>query len=142
MIFPRTLADNSVRQSDIETSNLVLFGTAATNSWINKYADRLPIQLNEDAEGYGLVYIYPMNGHYVLINSGLPWWTPPASSEGQRGGISMLAGKGSALNAFPDFILFKDTPDNVISKGYFDNSWEITESEAAKLKASGVVQLK
>jgi pimeloyl-ACP methyl ester carboxylesterase len=142
MIFPRALADNGVRQSDIETSNLVLFGTAATNSWISKYADRLPIQLNENAEGYGLVYIYPMNGHYVLINSGLPWWTPPASSEDQRGGISMLAGKGSALNAFPDFILFKDTPDNVISKGYFDNNWEIPGSEAAKLKASGVVQLK
>jgi len=142
MIFPRSMADNSVRQSDIETSNLVLFGTAATNSWISKYADRLPIQLNEDAEGYGLVYVYPMNGHYVLINSGLPWWTPPASSEGQRGGISMLAGKGSALNAFPDFILFKDTPDNVISKGYFDNNWKIPGPEAAKLKASGVVQLK
>ena len=142
MIFPRSLADNSVRQSDIETSNLVLFGTASTNSWINKYADRLPMQLNDDAEGYGLVYIYPMNGHYVLINSGLPWWTPHASSEGQRGGISMLAGKGSALNGLPDFILFKDTPDNVISKGYFDNNWEIPESEAAKLNASGVVQLK
>jgi len=142
MIFPRSLSDNGVRQSDIETSSLVLFGTAATNSWINKYADRLPIQLNEDAKGYGLVYIYPMNGHYILINSGLPWWTPPASSEGQRGGISMLAGKGSALNAFPDFILFKGTPDNVISKGYFDNNWEIPEPEATKLKASGVVQLK
>jgi len=142
MIFPRSLADNGVRQSDIETSNLVLFGTAATNSWISKYADRLPIQLNEGAEGYGLVYIYPMNGHYILINSGLPWWTPPSSSEGQRGGISMIAGKGSALNAFPDFILFKGTPDNVISKGYFDNNWEIPEPEAIKLKASGVVQLK
>jgi pimeloyl-ACP methyl ester carboxylesterase len=142
MIFPRTVADNGVRQSDLETSNLVLFGTAETNSLIAKYADRLPIQLNEDAEGYGLVYIYPLNGHYVLINSGLPWWTPPASTEGQAGGISMLAGKGSSLNAFPDFILFKDTPDNVVSKGYFDNNWQIPESEALKLKASGAVTLK
>jgi pimeloyl-ACP methyl ester carboxylesterase len=142
MIFPRSVPDNGVRQSDLETSNLVLFGTAETNSLIAKYADRLPIRLNEDAEGYGLVYIYPMNGHYVLINSGLPWWTPPASEERQQGGISMLAGRGSSLNAFPDFILFKDTPDNVISQGYFDNNWEIPESEASKLKASGAVQLK
>lgn len=142
MIFPRALADNRVRQSDLETSDLILFGTAATNSWIKKYADRLPVQLNDDAEGYGLVYIYPMNGHYVLINSGLPWWTPPASSEGRPGGIDRLTGKGSSLNAFSDFILFKDTPDNVISKGYFDNNWEIPEAEKAKLKASGVVSLK
>lgn len=142
MIFPRSLADNSVRQSDLETSSMVLFGTAETNSWIKKYADRLPMQLNEDAEGYGLVYIYPMNGRYVLINSGLPWWTPPASSEGQQGGIGMLAGRGSSLNALPDFILFKDTPDNVVSKGYFDNNWEIPAAEKEKLASSGVVQLK
>ena len=142
MIFPRYLSDNSVRQSDLETSSMVLFGTAKTNSWISKYADRLPMQLDEDAEGYGLVYIYPMNGRYVLVNSGLPWWTPPASQEGGPGGIGMLAGMGSSLNAFPDFILFKDTPDNVISKGYFDNNWEIPDGEKEKLAASGVVQLK
>ena len=142
MIFPRSMADNRVRQSDIETSNLVLFGTAATNSWINKYADRLPMQLNENADGYGLVYIFPMNGRYLLINSGLSWWTPPASTEGQAGGIDRLTGKGSSLNAFPDFILFKGTPDNVISSGYFDNNWQIPETEKAKLKASGVVQIK
>jgi pimeloyl-ACP methyl ester carboxylesterase len=142
MIFPRSIADNGVRQSDLETSNLVLFGTAETNSWIKKYADRIPMQLKEGAEGYGLVYVYPVNGHYVLINSGLPWWTPPASTERQSGGISMLAGRGSSLNAFPDFILFKDTPDNVVSQGYFDNNWEIPESEMAKLKASGVVLFK
>jgi len=142
MIFPRALADNGVRQSDLETSNLVLFGTAGTNELIARYADRLPMQLKEDAEGYGLVYLYPMNGHYVLINSGLPWWTPPASAEGQRGGISRLAGRGNSLNAFPDFILFKDTPDNVISKGYFTNDWEIPASELDKLNASGAVRVK
>ncbi len=142
MIFPRSLADNGVRQSDLETSNMVLFGTAGTNSWVSKYRDRLPMQLSEDAEGYGLVYIYPVNGRYVLINSGLPWWTPPASEEGQTGGISRLAGRGSMLNAFPDFILFKDTPDNVISQGYFDNNWKIPETEVTKLKASGVVTLR
>ena len=142
MIFPRTVADDRVRQSDLETSDLILFGTAETNSWIKKYSDRLPMQLNENADGYGLVYLFPMNGHYVLINSGLPWWTPPAASTGPSRGIDRLTGKGSSLNAFPDFILFKDTPDNVISKGYFDHNWELPESEKAKLKASGVIRLK
>jgi len=141
MIFPRMVADNSVRQSDYETSNLVLFGTAGTNSIIKKYEDRLPILLNEDAEGYGLVFIYPMNGHYVVVNSGLPWWTPPAEEQ-PAGGMRLSSGKGSSLDAYPDFILFKDTPDNVISKGYFDNNWQIPEAEKEKLNASGVVRLK
>jgi pimeloyl-ACP methyl ester carboxylesterase len=140
MIFPRAVADNGVRQSDIETSNLVLFGTAETNSMIEKYADRLPIQLDDDAEGYGLVYIYPMNGHYIVLNSGLPWWTPPASNEGQGGGM-LSTGRGSALDPYPDFILFRETPDNVVSEGYFDNNWEIPESEKEKLEASGVIEI-
>ena len=143
MIFPRSLADNGVRQSDIETSNLVLFGTAATNSLIAKYSDELPVQLNEDARDYGLVYIYPMNGHYVLINSGLPWWTPPSKTEGQGGlNISSLSGRGSSLNAFGDFILFKGTPDNVIWQGKFDNNWVLPAEAVAKLKASGAVTVK
>jgi len=141
MIFPRMVADNGVRQSDYETSNLVLFGTAGTNSIIKKYEERLPILLNEDAEGYGLVFIYPMNGHYVVVNSGLPWWTPPAEEQ-PAGGMRLSSGKGSSLDAYPDFILFKDTPDNVISKGYFDNNWQIPEAEKEKLNASGVVRLK
>jgi len=45
MIFPRSMADNAVRQSDYETSNLVLFGTAGTNSIIKKYEDRLPVHI-------------------------------------------------------------------------------------------------
>jgi len=143
MIFPRALADNGVRQSDLETSDLVLFGTAATNSLIQKYADRLPVQLNENTEGYGLVYIYPINGHYVLINSGLPWWTPPASTENQQGGgISMISGRGSSLNGLGDFILFKDTPDNVIWQGNFDNNWQLPAEAVAVLKSSGVVSVK
>lgn len=143
MIFPRVLADNGVRQSDFEISNLVLFGTAETNSIIKKYADRLPVQLKEDADDYGLVYIYPMNNHYLLINSGLPWWTPPASAEGQQGmGISMLAAKGSSLNKFGDFILFKGTPDNVIWQGNFDNNWSLPAEAVKALKASGVVEVK
>ncbi len=142
MIFPRVLADNGVRQSDIETSNLVLFGTAETNSIIKRYADRLPMQLKEGTDEYGLLYIYPMNGHYVLINSGLPWWTPPASEENQTGGFSLSSSKVDALNVYKDFILFKNTPDNIISEGYFNENWEIPEAELSKLKASGVVDVK
>jgi poly(3-hydroxybutyrate) depolymerase len=75
LIFPRVVADNAVRPSDLESSNLVLFGTKETNSLIAKFADRLPMQFSGAAEGYGLVYVFPNEGHYVVISSGLPWFT-------------------------------------------------------------------
>ncbi len=140
MVFPRVLSDQQIRQSDLDLSNMVLFGTRETNGMIEKYADRLPMHLNPEAEGYGLVYIYPMNNHYVLINSGLPWWTPPEEA-GPRG-MAFSTSVSNALANFQDFILFQNTPDNVISQGYFDHEWEIPEAEAEKIKASGVVTIK
>lgn len=144
MIFPRVLADNEVRQSDLETSNLVLFGTAETNSLIKKYADRLPVHLNTDAKDYGLLYIFPLNGHYALVSSGLPWWTPVKPKEGQPAAsiIALLTGKANLLSGYKDFILFKSSPDQVISQGFFDNNWALPIEEVSKLKASGVVKLK
>lgn len=144
MIFPRVLADNAVRQSDLETSNLVLLGTAETNTLIKKYADRLPVHLNADAKDYGLLYIFPLNGHYALVSSGLHWWTPVKPKEGQpvASGIALMSGKANLLSGYKDFILFKSSPDQVISQGYFDNNWAFPTEEASKLKASGVVKLK
>jgi pimeloyl-ACP methyl ester carboxylesterase len=146
MVFPRVVSDIGIRPSDLKTSNLVLFGTKETNSVIAKYSDLLPIQLNQDAKDYGLVYIFPLNGHYVLVNSGLPWWTPPAPKEGAQASgmmsMSILPSQLSPLQRIEDFILFKNTPDNIISHGYFDNEWALPATEVSKLKASGVVNLK
>lgn len=139
MIFPRVLADTNIRESDYEFSNLILFGTSETNSIINEFADKLPVHLKNDATGYGLVYIFPMNNHYVLINSGLPWWTKPATP--LPGRITFTPPAISPLDNFEDFILFENTPDNFISRGNFTNSWKIPEIEAKKMQASGVVDI-
>ena len=77
MIFPRVAADKDVRPSDFQSSNLILFGTRETNGVIARFADRLPLELKAAAEGYGLAYIFPIDGRYVVVASGLPWWTPP-----------------------------------------------------------------
>src|SRR5205085_1736480 len=75
MVFPRVLADREVRPSDLESANLVLFGTKQSNSFIAKYSDRLPIQFTAAAgSDYGLVYVFPVDKHYVLVSSGLQWW--------------------------------------------------------------------
>ena len=105
----------------------------------------LPVQLDESAKDYGLVYVFPMNNHYVLINSGLPWWTPKVPKIGERNNSTSFAFLSPVMNIlsdYKDFILFKNTPDNIVSEGYFDNDWKLPADEAAKMKASGVIQLK
>jgi pimeloyl-ACP methyl ester carboxylesterase len=142
MVFPRVVAAGAIRQSDFNVSNLVLFGTKETNSTIAKFANRLPMHLDAGAKDYGLVYIYPIDGHYMLVNSGLPWWTP-AKESGRSGGYAFLSSTIESLKSFGgDFILFKDSPSNVISQGRFDNNWKLPAAEAAKMKESGKVTLK
>jgi pimeloyl-ACP methyl ester carboxylesterase len=140
MVFPRVISDKEVRQSDYETSNLILFGTKETNAIIDKFADKLPVHLKSDIKDYGLVYIFPLNSHYVLVNSGLPWWTP--AKQATQGGMAFMGLKVQALNNFQDFILFKETSDNIITQGVFDNNWNLPVEAAAAMKATGVIVTK
>lgn len=140
MVFPRVVADKDVRPSDYVRSNLILFGTRETNSVIEYFADRLPMHLDPKTGNYGLVYIFPMNRHYILVNSGLPWWTPLKSQTALEG-FAFSGAKMEILKKYPDFILFKETPDNVIARGSFDNSWKLPADVAGLLKADGTVKL-
>jgi pimeloyl-ACP methyl ester carboxylesterase len=141
LIFPRVIADNAIRQSDFTFCNLVLFGTKETNSVIAKFEDKLPMHLNDDANDYGLVYIFPINQHYVLINSGLSWWTGPAGSGDSQ--MSMLGGsRAGSLSKSDDFLLFKGTNDNVIANGNFDNNWSLPSEAINKFKNSAVITIK
>ena len=141
MVFPRVIADREVRQSDYVKSNLILFGTRETNAVIELYADRLPVHLDPSADGYGLVYIFPMNRHYLIINSGLPWWTPPKEASGQTG-YAFSGTKVEALKKWGDFVLFRGGPDDIIVQGVFDSNWKIPADAAVEMKSSGVVSLK
>ncbi|WP_333821113.1 prolyl oligopeptidase family serine peptidase [Ohtaekwangia sp.] len=138
MVFPRIVADRDVRPSDIESADLVLFGTKETNSLINQYSDKLPIQLNASAANdYGLFYILPMNKHYIVINSGLSWW-----AGAQPGGLPFLPPSLLALNQFKDFILFKNSTATVITDGYFNENWTLPAEAVKAATASGAVTVK
>jgi len=149
MVFPRVVADKDVRPSDLESSNLVLFGTRETNSLIARSADRLPMHLNNDANEYGLTYVYPMGQHYVLISSGLPWWQEPeaGASQAASGRPGRRAGRFAGpivalrLMGLEDYIFFKGSADNPIAAGRFDDEWRLPAAEAAKIKGSGVVSM-
>ncbi len=138
MVFPRVISDKEIRQSDYVTSNLILFGTRETNAVIEKFADNLPLHLNADASGYGLVYVFPVNRHYILVNSGLSWWTPLKNTAGQTG-YAFQGSKVELLKKFQDFILFRESPDNIVSQGLFDNYWKIPAAAIETLKNSGAV---
>jgi poly(3-hydroxybutyrate) depolymerase len=152
MVFPRVVADKDVRPSDYADANLILFGTRETNAVIARFAERLPLELKSPAEGFGLVYIFPIDGHYIVVSSGLPWWTPPtvlpagspaaapvipASRRLNFGSAAALA-----LNNFGDFLLFKDSAATPAAEGRFDADWKLASADAEKLTASGVVSLK
>ncbi len=141
MVFPRVISDKEVRQSDYVTSNLILFGTRETNAIIEYFSDKLPMHLNPDAEGYGLVYIFPMNRHYILVSSGLAWWTPPKKAPGQ-GGLTFMGSSIEILRNYQDFILFRGTPDDIVASGRFDNEWNLASEAVSAMRATGVITVR
>lgn len=138
MVFPRVLSDKEVRPSDLESCNLVLFGTKETNSIVEKYSNRLPIQLLPSAvRTNGLFCVVPVDGHYIALSSGLPWWTGQSTQ-----GFRFMPASVVRLFDFRDFVIFKNAVTDVIAEGYFDSDWNLPETEKAKIKASGVAILK
>lgn len=136
--FPRIIADKEVRPSDIESCNLILFGDASTNSVIKQFENQLPLSLDSTAaKEYGLAYIFPLNNHYVVVNSGLPWWEG-ANIQGWR----FLPLAQHAAQSMKDFILFRGGATNVVSQGYFDADWKLPEIEAKNMKTAGVIHLR
>ncbi len=134
-VFPRVLADTEVRESDLETAHLVLFGTRATNRLIERFGDRLPLHLDDATGDYGLVYVFPVGRRYVLVSSGRPWWrTGSASASPFAQAVPALA-----LTGRPDYLLFKESPETPVVEGHFDRNWRLPAEHAAPLRATGVV---
>jgi predicted esterase len=151
LVNPRVLADREVTSDDYLSSSLVLFGTKETNSVIAKLADKLPLLLGKEATGYGLVYGFPVNGKMVVVVSGIPFWTTrppqqgstPAAPAADRNRMRIRFASGTGMKAamgLQDFLLFKETNDQVISEGYFDNEWKMPAEAIQKMKESGAME--
>ncbi|WP_209330397.1 prolyl oligopeptidase family serine peptidase [Lunatimonas salinarum] len=137
MFFPRILADKEVRPSDLASSNLVLFGVKETNSIIRQMEKSVPMHLDPEDQDHGLLYIYPHNGQYVVVNSGLPWWG------GSRApGFNFVGEVHQKLGTFKDFRLYKGHVDEVLAEGYFDTRWQLADTDSELLINSGVITVK
>ncbi len=125
--------DSAVTEADARSADLVLFGARATNSVIARLADHLPLELNPSAADYGLVFIAPHAGRYLLVNSGLPWWT---------GAAPAFSTPAQVLQTFSDYVLFKGSLSKILVQGCFDANWRVPVGDVEKLKATGVVKIR
>jgi hypothetical protein len=130
-------SDREVNDDDLASANLVLFGTAQTNRLIARFAPQFTIALNPGAADYGLLFIIASGKHFVLVSSGLPWWT--GAEEANRGGYRFAPAPYRLLSTFGDYILFKGSLANVMAEGRFDRNGKVAPEVAEKLRAAGVV---
>jgi pimeloyl-ACP methyl ester carboxylesterase len=140
MLNFRVVSDKEADLRDLDSGNLVLFGTKETNDMISRLAPELPIAMNSSAADFGLVFVYPMRGRYVLINSGLYWWTN--MDEIGFAGPSFLPLSYRILLSLGDYVLFKGSLENIVASGRFGNDWKIPAGDLEKLRASGAVEIK
>jgi len=107
-----------VTQKEIESSNLILFGTPASNALLKRIAGSLPKQLVEaQRDGAGAVFIYPnpeKPERYVVV------WTTRVLSLPDNG---LSAGYILPVNLLPDYALIK--AGKVVSAGHFDGDWKL-----------------
>jgi enterochelin esterase-like enzyme len=134
-------SDDQVTDDDLASSNLVLFGHAQSNKLIAKFAPQLPVSLNPGAADYGLLFVTKVNGHFVLVSSGLPWWTR-AEDANRSGGYRFAPEQYRLLSTFGDYILFKGGLGNVLAEGHFDRSGKVAAEAETKLEASGTVAVR
>ena len=50
-----------------------------------------------------------------------------------------MGSKVEILKKYKDFLLFRETPDNIISQGCFDSDWKLPGEAVEAMKSSGVI---
>jgi pimeloyl-ACP methyl ester carboxylesterase len=133
-------SDKQVDDADLESANLILFGTKKTNSIIARLAPNLPLELNASAADYGLLFIAPAGNHYVLINSGLPWWTGADQIKWPR--YQFFYPPAGVLSHFGDYLLFRGSLDNIVAEGRFDPHWKLSPDAVSKMQSTSAVVIK
>ncbi len=133
-------ADKDVTNRDLASANVILFGNKVTNRLIERFAPELPVELNAGAADYGLIFVAPAQGRYVVVSSGLPWWI--GADEAKRRGATFMSPPFRILQTFPDYLLFKGSLENVVVEGLFDRNWKLPPEAAARMRETGTVVIR
>jgi len=134
----KVVSDREVESAPDAT--LVLFGVKETNAAIARISSRLPLALNASAADYGLLFLYPVDSHFVVVSSGLPWWTN--ADEIRFPGPSFLPTPYRILLGLGDYVLFRGSLEHVVAAGRFTDDWKIPAPDAAKMKLTSAVEIK
>jgi len=129
-------ADDQVTDADLASYDMVLFGNGHTNRLIARFAPQLPMSLNAGAADYGLLFVGSVGGHWVLVNSGLAWWTG-AEEVNRPCGYRFAPPQYRLLSTFGDYILFKGSLANVLAEGHYDRT-----GNPAQFDSGGTVAVK
>ncbi len=114
--FPMKAAAKLTRE-DIESANLILFGTPESNPILKRMAASLPTALMRTDDGVRSIFIYPNPenpARYVVV-----WQT------------KLLSVAGDSLRQFwimplcllPDYVRVKE--GKIVSGGHFDSDWKL-----------------
>jgi hypothetical protein len=116
--FPMKPAARLTTQ-DVESSNLILFGTPESNEVLRRMAPSLPpALLAAGAEGERAAFIYPNPenpSRYVVV-----WPTRLLSTAGDTLRYSWIM----PLGLLPDYVRVKD--GKIVSGGHFDSDWRLS----------------
>ena len=131
--------DTDLTDSDVQRSNLILFGDPGSNVWISKVLPQLPIQWTRDivqlgaekhsATDHGLQLIYPnplpgADGRYVVLNSGHTYHDSELRFSymvfPRLGDWAVMAVGQNHPTA--SVLVVADT---VINSGFFDEAWKL-----------------
>jgi pimeloyl-ACP methyl ester carboxylesterase len=114
--FPMKGASKLTTQ-DVETSNLILFGTPESNEVLRRISGSLPVDLmrvGDDGARHVFIYPNPENpARYVVV---WPAKLLSADVDALRSGFLM------PVNVLPDYVRVKDS--TIVSAGHFDSDWK------------------
>ena len=116
--FPMKPA-SKVTRADIESANLILFGTPQTNAVLQRIAANLPAELLRAENGARTIFVYPNPENaerYVVV------WQAKLLS----GPVPLHYGWIMPLTLLPDYVRVKD--GRVLSGGHFDSDWKLAEN--------------
>jgi predicted esterase len=133
-------ADKDVTDQDLDSADLVLFGSAQTNRLIARFGPDFPLALDPGAADYGLLFVAPAGKHLALVSSGRAWWT--GAEEANRGGYRFAPPQYRLLSTFGDYILFKGSLAHVLAEGRFDANGRVPPEAATALRSAGTVTVR
>jgi hypothetical protein len=126
-------SDTEIRDDDIKSNNLVLWGDPMSNAVLAKIADRLPVKWTEKGVTVGdktydtgthvpvLIYPNPLNSQkYVVLNSGFTFREYDQLNNARQ------------VPKLPDYAIIDITtppnsryPGKVVRAGFFSENWEL-----------------